>query len=72
MPTLISSFVAGSEDDLYMPINFLGYARCGSDNRQPSCDLFPVLSRWWRRGLFEPAASVPNDAAGPMRSAPLR
>jgi hypothetical protein len=55
LPTLISSFVAASDDDLYMPINFLAYERCGSDNRQSSCGLSTLLSRWWRHALFEEA-----------------
>jgi phosphoglycerol transferase MdoB-like AlkP superfamily enzyme len=33
LPSLVSAFVATSYDDLYLPVNFLAFASCGSDVR---------------------------------------
>ena len=38
LPTLASAFVATSNDDLYLPINFLAFASCGSDVRALACE----------------------------------
>jgi len=43
LPTLASAFVAASEDDLYIPLNFLMYSACGSDFRRPGCELYPQV-----------------------------
>jgi phosphoglycerol transferase MdoB-like AlkP superfamily enzyme len=43
LPTLASAFVAASEDDLYIPLNFLMYSTCGSDFRRPGCELYPQI-----------------------------
>jgi phosphoglycerol transferase MdoB-like AlkP superfamily enzyme len=43
LPTLASAFVATSEDDLYIPLNFLMYSACGSDFRRPGCQLYPQV-----------------------------
>ena len=43
LPTLASAFVASSEDDLYIPLNFLTYSACGSDFRRSGCELYPQI-----------------------------
>jgi hypothetical protein len=43
LPTLASAFVAASEDDLYIPLNFLTYSACGSDFRRSGCELYPRI-----------------------------
>jgi hypothetical protein len=43
LPTLASAFVAATEDDLYIPLNFLAYSACGSDFRRVGCALYPQI-----------------------------
>jgi phosphoglycerol transferase MdoB-like AlkP superfamily enzyme len=49
LPTLASAFVAASRDDLYLPINFLAFASCGSDIRASGCKRYAEIS--WRGHL---------------------
>ena len=54
LPTLISSYVGASLEDLYLPMNLLAYERCGSD----------VLAEYQRRGPQEAGqASTPAQQA---------
>ncbi len=56
LPTLVSAFIALDENDLYMPVNFLAFSRCGSDFRRPGCAIASELSETFRSALFsEPA-----------------
>jgi len=48
LPTLVSAFVATSYDDLYLPINFLAFASCGSDLRVSSCNRYAEIARAMR------------------------
>jgi hypothetical protein len=51
LPTLASAFVAASRDDLYLPINFLAFASCGSDIRASGCKRYADIS--WRGHLWD-------------------
>jgi phosphoglycerol transferase MdoB-like AlkP superfamily enzyme len=44
LPTLASAFVAASHDDLYLPVNFLAFASCGSDIRASGCTRYAEIS----------------------------
>jgi phosphoglycerol transferase MdoB-like AlkP superfamily enzyme len=44
LPTLASAFVATSHDDLYLPINFLAFAQCGTDIRASGCKRYAGIS----------------------------
>ena len=56
LPTVVSAFVATSHDDLYLPMNFIAYASCGSDIRASGCQLYAELARSARQSLLsEPA-----------------
>ena len=60
--SLVSTFVADSYDDLYLPMNFLAFASCGSDIRAASCKRYADIVRSAKRALFmEPSlrASTP-------------
>jgi hypothetical protein len=37
LPTMVSSFLAGSVEDLYMPMNVYLFSRCGSDFLRSEC-----------------------------------
>jgi hypothetical protein len=64
LPTLVSAFVATSEDDLYVPLNFLAFSACGSDLRHGGCALYPdLLGRLSAFLLTPPIAPV----AAPVR-----
>jgi phosphoglycerol transferase MdoB-like AlkP superfamily enzyme len=52
LPTLVSAFVATSYDDLYLPINFLALANCGSDLRASDCDRYAEIARSLRGALL--------------------
>jgi phosphoglycerol transferase MdoB-like AlkP superfamily enzyme len=52
LPTLVSAFVATSYDDLYLPINFLAFASCGSDIRASGCDRYAEIARSARGALL--------------------
>jgi phosphoglycerol transferase MdoB-like AlkP superfamily enzyme len=52
LPTLVSAFVAASYDDLYLPINFLAFASCGSDIRASGCERYAEIARSARNALL--------------------
>jgi phosphoglycerol transferase MdoB-like AlkP superfamily enzyme len=58
LPTLASAFVAGNEDDLYVPLNFLAYSSCGSDFRRAECALYPQILGWLSDTLLTAPAPV--------------
>ena len=58
LPTLVSAFVATSHDDLYLPMNFIAYASCGSDIRAPGCQRYAEIARAARHSLLNEPASV--------------
>jgi phosphoglycerol transferase MdoB-like AlkP superfamily enzyme len=59
LPTLVSAFVATSYDDLYLPMNFLAFASCGSDIRASGCDRYAEIARSMRRALLtEPSSQA--------------
>ena len=76
LPTLVSAFVATSYDDLYLPINFLAFASCGSDIRASGCKRYGEIARSVRSALFtEPSSralpvGVP-PSRGPLPGRPL-
>jgi phosphoglycerol transferase MdoB-like AlkP superfamily enzyme len=53
LPTLASAFVATSYDDLYLPINFLAFASCGSDLRAATCERYAEFARAAKEALFK-------------------
>jgi hypothetical protein len=57
LPTLVSAFVGASEDDLYVPLNFLAFSACGSDFRRGGCSLYPKILGWLGATLFTPPAA---------------
>jgi Sulfatase len=59
LPTLLSAYVATRPDDLYLPLNFLALARCGSDYRASNCPLRHDMQLWTRDYLFGVAHSSP-------------
>ena len=77
LPSLVSAFVATSHDDLYLPINFLAYASCGSDIRALGCDHYAEIARLARHALLTEPAPPPVLAVGnpsfrdPLRERPL-
>ena len=62
LPTLASAFVAASEDDLYIPLNFLAYSACGSDFRRVGCALYPQILGWLSDTLL--TAPTPTATTG--------
>jgi phosphoglycerol transferase MdoB-like AlkP superfamily enzyme len=59
LPSLASAFVARSYDDLYLPINFLAFARCGSDMRAAACERRSEFARAAKEALLKaPTAAV--------------
>jgi Sulfatase len=59
LPTLASAFVATSYDDLYLPINFLAFASCGSDIRASGCERYAEIARSAREALLTEPATRP-------------
>src|ERR671919_138348 len=68
LPALVSAFVATSYDDLYLPINFLAFASCGSDIRGSGCDRYAEIARSARHALF----TEPSSRALPVETPPSR
>ena len=61
LASLVSAFVADSYDDLYLPMNFLAFASCGSDIRAASCKRYADIVRSAKRALFtEPSLRAPT------------
>ena len=61
LASLVSTFVADSYDDLYLPMNFLAFASCGSDIRAASCKRYADIVRSAKRALFmEPSLRAPT------------
>jgi hypothetical protein len=52
LPSLVSAFVATSYDDLYLPINFLAFASCGSDIRASGCKRYAEIAGSARGALL--------------------
>jgi phosphoglycerol transferase MdoB-like AlkP superfamily enzyme len=75
LSTLVSAFVATSYDDLYLPINFLAFATCGSDLRASGCKRYAEIARSARIALFtEPSSrAFPETppSRGPLAERPL-
>jgi phosphoglycerol transferase MdoB-like AlkP superfamily enzyme len=63
LPAIVSAFVASSSDDLYLPINFLAFSKCGADV-QVACELYPDMVAWWKRELFTPKRAGEPQKAG--------
>jgi phosphoglycerol transferase MdoB-like AlkP superfamily enzyme len=68
LPTLVSAFVATSYDDLYLPINFLAFASCGSDIRAAGCERYAEIARSARDALLTDPPSRPS----PVEARPAR
>ena len=68
LPTLVSAFVASSYDDLYLPINFLAFASCGSDIRASGCERYAEIARSARNALL----TDPSSRVSPVRTRPSR
>jgi hypothetical protein len=68
LPTLVSAFVAASYDDLYLPINFLAFASCGSDIRASGCERYAEIARSAREALL----TNPSTRAAPVGARPSR
>jgi phosphoglycerol transferase MdoB-like AlkP superfamily enzyme len=75
LPTLVSAFVATSYDDLYLPINFLAFASCGSDIRASGCNRYAEIARSMRHALLTDPSSQVSRAAVPasrgLRPSPI-
>src|SRR5262249_10856812 len=57
LASLVSAFVADSYDDLYLPMNFLAFASCGSDIRASGCNWDVEFARSARQSvLAEPSS----------------
>ena len=67
LPTLVSAFIATSYDDLYLPINFLAFASCGSDIRASGCEAYAQIARSAREALL----TEPSSRASPMGAQPF-
>jgi phosphoglycerol transferase MdoB-like AlkP superfamily enzyme len=69
LPSLMSAFVADSYDDLYLPINFLAFANCGSDIRAGHCKRYGDIVRSAKHALFtEPSLRASAPGGRPTRS----
>jgi phosphoglycerol transferase MdoB-like AlkP superfamily enzyme len=67
LPTLVSAFVASSYEDLYLPINFLAFASCGSDSHASGCERSAEIARSARNALLtEPSSALPPVIAQPI------
>lgn len=73
LPTLASAFVATSYDDLYLPVNFLAFASCGSDIRAAACERYAEFARAAKEALLKAPSSQtlalgarPSRGPGPM------
>jgi phosphoglycerol transferase MdoB-like AlkP superfamily enzyme len=70
LPTLVSAFVATSYEDLYLPINLLAFATCGSDIRAPGCDRYAEIARSVRGALITDPSSQGSRAGVPAARGP--
>lgn len=71
LPTLASAFVATSYDDLYLPINFLAFASCGSNIRGAGCKRYAEIARTARDALVtDPSTRVSSVGARPSQGPP--
>ena len=61
IPALLSAFVAGSYEDLYLPINFYVYATCSGDMKAKECGAHSAMAGSVRRAVLVGAAA--NEAA---------
>jgi len=72
LPTLVSAFVATSYDDLYLPINFLAFASCGSDIRASGCERYTEIARAARDALVtDPSTRASPVGVRPSQGPPL-
>jgi len=60
LPTLISAFVARSDDDLYLPVNFVAFAECRSDIQSARCERYAGFARSLRSALLTDPPAVPS------------
>jgi phosphoglycerol transferase MdoB-like AlkP superfamily enzyme len=68
LPTLASAFVATSYDDLYLPLNFLAFASCGSDLRASACERYAEFARSAKEALLkEPSSQILAAGTRPSR-----
>lgn len=58
LPALLSAYAARDESDLFQPINFLAFRKCGSDYRRSSCPIRDGVDRWSRAGVLKRHAAV--------------
>jgi hypothetical protein len=65
LPTLVSAFVASSYEDLYLPINFLAFASCGSDSHASACERSAEIARSARNALLTEPSSAPPPLITP-------
>ena len=66
LPTLASAFVAESYDDLYLPINFLAFANCGSELKASGCARYADIAGAWRGFLLRPARQGREAGSSPV------
>jgi hypothetical protein len=70
LASLVSAFVAKSYDDLYLPMNFLAFASCGSDIRASDCERYAEIARSARQALLtEPSSQASLVGARSSRGA---
>jgi phosphoglycerol transferase MdoB-like AlkP superfamily enzyme len=69
LPTLASAFVSPSYEALYLPINFLAFASCGSDIRVASCKRYEDVARAAKQALLtDPSVRASAPGARPGRN----
>src|SRR5262245_9411062 len=70
LASLVSAFVADSYDNLYLPMNFLAFASCGSDIRASGCKRYAEIARSARQSLLtEPSSRASLVGARSSRGA---
>jgi hypothetical protein len=68
LPTLVSAFLANSYEELYLPVNLLAFASCGSDIRATACERHAEFARSAKDVLLkEPPSEVLALGARPSR-----
>jgi phosphoglycerol transferase MdoB-like AlkP superfamily enzyme len=69
LPTVVSAFVANSYGDLYLPINFLAFANCGSAIAS-GCARYAEIARWARGALLKEPSLQTLPAGVPLPRVP--
>lgn len=54
LPTILSAYMARSNDELYLPVNFLALRECGDDHRRSDCRIGNDIDAWIRGQIFRP------------------